>query len=130
MKYTTMFLLISFVILFACHNSEQQLHNENVVSIDSTLVVTNNSHEDTVLPDSAKITIISPRFGMDSIVFSIKYSEESSIEMSSILGKKTLSRPYSIQILRKIGSIFIEHESPVIIAKKYYCCPIKHFEAI
>ena len=66
-----MFLLISFVILFACQNSGQQAYKDDIVPIDSTFVVTNDRHEDNVLPDSAKITIISPRFGMDSIVFSL-----------------------------------------------------------
>lgn len=118
MKYTTMVILNSCMLLFACQQYGQQAHKEDSMPIDSALILTNNSCQDTVLPDSARITIISPRFGMDSIVFSIKYNEESSIEMSYILGKKTLSRSYSIQILGKIGSIFIEHKLPVIIAKK------------
>lgn len=114
-----MFLLISFVILFACQNSGQQAYKDDIVPIDSTFVVTNDSHEDNVLPDSAKITIISPRLGMDSIVFSINHGKESSIELSYISEKEILPSTYSNQILKKIGDIFLEQKTPVIIAKKY-----------
>lgn len=141
-----MFLLISFVILFACQNSGQQAYKDDIVSVDSTsvvtndshensgqqackddiapvdstLVVTNDSHDDTILPDSAEITIFASPCGMDPIVFSIHQNKESTIEYQDgkPSGKEILSKTYSDQILRKTSDIFLEHKTPIIIAKK------------
>lgn len=106
-------------MFFACQNAGQQASKDDIAPIDSTFAVTNDSHEVNVLPDSAKITIISPRFGMDPIVFSINHDKESSIELSYLSEKEILSSTYSNQILKKIGDIFLEHKTPVIIDQKY-----------
>ena len=51
--------------------------------------------------------------------FSLDHGKESSIELSYISEKEILPSTYSNQILKKIGDIFLEKKTPVIIAKKY-----------
>ncbi|MCH5216604.1 MAG: hypothetical protein J1F10_06655 [Muribaculaceae bacterium] len=128
MKNPIMFLLFALVVLFSCQYHGQQGDKNDVLPIDSASVVSDSSNMEaispdtanidyTTLPDSAKITLFHP-FYLIYVDFSIYHNKQSFIVSTDFPVVGTLSKEYSFEILKKLGAIFIDHKTPVIISKK------------
>ena len=118
MKIPAILILISCVMLFACQMSGQQACQGGVPPVDSAL----GNDDGVSLPDSVKITLWGGNFIKD-FVFSLYPAKESSVELTESV-KTKISKPYSLQLLRRISDIFIEHKPPVVIAKKSFATTV------
>lgn len=118
MKSPAILILISCVMLFASQMSGQQACQGGILPIDSPL----DDADELSLPDSVKITLWGRNF-VEDFVFSLYPAKESSVELTESV-KAKISKPYSLQLLRRINDIFIEHKPPVVIAKKSFATTV------
>ena len=121
MKNFAIYLLMYPLILFACLQDRQRnLVNHNTVLLDSTATDTSVNHKETLLIDSAKVTIFASVLDANTINISVYKDREGVIEQEfSPRLKEKLSEAESKLIIKRISNVFIESNSDIIVSKKY-----------
>lgn len=121
MRNFAIYLLMYPLILFACLQDRQRnLVNHNTVLLDSTATDTSVNHKETLLVDSAKVTIFASVLDANIINISVYKDREGVIEQEfSPRLKEKLSEAESKLIIKRISNVFIESNSDIIVSKKY-----------
>ena len=121
MRNFAIYLLMYPLILFACLQDRQRnLVNHNTVLLDSTATDTSVNHKETLLIDSAKVTIFASVLDANTINISVYKDREGVIEQEfSPRLKEKLSEAESKLIIKRISNVFIESNSDIIVSKKY-----------
>lgn len=117
------YLLLCSLTLSACRQQDRQrnLANCDTVFLDSARTESPANYEETLLVDSAKVTIVAAVLGANAINISVYKDREGVIEQeSSPRLKEKLSEAESKLIIKRISNVFIESKSDIIISKKYF----------
>ncbi len=123
MKNLAIYLLLCSLTLSACRQHDRQHHlaNCDTVFLDSTRIESPTNCKETLLIDSAKVTIFAAVLGANAINISVYKDREGVIEQeSSPCLKEKLSEAESKLIIKRISNVFIESKSDIIVSKKYF----------
>lgn len=123
MRNFAIYLLLCSLTLSACRQQDRQrnLANCDTVFLDSTRIESPANCKETLLIDSAKVTIFAAVLGANAINISVYKDREGVIEQeSSPCLKEKLSEAESKLIIKRISNVFIESKSDIIISKKYF----------
>lgn len=123
MKNLAIYLLLCSLTLSACrqHDRQHNLANCDTVFLDSTRIESPANCKETLLIDSAKVTIFAAVLGANAINISVYKDREGVIEQeSSPCLKEKLSEAESKLIIKRISNVFIESKSDIIVSKKYF----------
>lgn len=123
MKNLAIYFLLCSLTLSACrqHDRQHNLANCDTVFLDSTRIESPANCKETLLIDSAKVTIFAAVLGANAINISVYKDREGVIEQeSSPCLKEKLSEAESKLIIKRISNVFIESKSDIIVSKKYF----------